>query len=253
MLTDTKAAVVTGASSGLGAAIARELAAAGFAVMAAGRDPARTRAVAAALVAGGAVAEAWVGDLAERAACRELIAAAGRFGRLEVLVNNAGLYQVGTAEETSDEVWDRSLALNAGAVFHLSRAAIPLMRAGGGGAIVNVASDWGLVGAEGAVAYSASKGAVVLMTKSMALDQAGDNIRVNAVCPGACDTPMLDAGARQQGLDPAVARARYAEAIPLGRIATPEDVARLVAFLASDAAAFITGAAIPIDGGGTAG
>jgi meso-butanediol dehydrogenase/(S,S)-butanediol dehydrogenase/diacetyl reductase len=160
---------------------------------------------------------------------------------------------VATAEETSDAQWHETLAINTSAVFFLCRAALPLLRQSGGGAIVNVASDWGLVGAERTVAYCASKGAVVLMTKALALDHAGENIRVNAVCPGAVDTPMLDDDARQRGLDPTATRRAYAQGNPLGRIATAEDVARLVAFLASDAAGYITGTAIPIDGGDTAG
>jgi NAD(P)-dependent dehydrogenase (short-subunit alcohol dehydrogenase family) len=179
--------------------------------------------------------------------------AAATAGRLDLLVNNAGIIYRCSAESTTDGQWRRTMAVNVDAVFYASRAAIPLMRAQGGGVIVNIASDWGLVGGQDAVAYCASKGAVVLMTKAMALDHAREGIRVNAVCPGDCDTPMLDHEAAQRGVDPVESRREAGEAVPLGRIGRPDEVARLVAYLASDDAAYITGAAIPIDGGNTAG
>ncbi len=251
---ETKVALVTGASSGIGMAIARELAGAGYAVMAAGRDAGRIRAFTDELAGAGATVEAWTGDLADRALCADVMTAtATRFGRLDVLVNNAGIYHVATAEETTDAMWDDTLAVNLSAVFFLCRAALPLLRQGGGGAIVNIASDWGLVGGRKAAAYCASKGAVVVMTKSLALDHAHENIRVNAVCPGPVDTPMLTDEAHLQGRAAAAVRAEIAATTALGRVARPEEVAALVAYLASDRAGFITGAAVSIDGGSTAG
>jgi len=202
----------------------------------------------------GGTAHVWLGDLSGPAACQDVVARAVEvMGRLDLLVNCAGLIYRATAEQTTDEEWRHTMSVNVDAVFYTSRAAIPVMRAQGRGAIVNVASDWGLVGGELAVAYCASKGAVVLMTKAMALDHAREGIRVNAVCPGDCDTPMLDTEAAQRGVDPLESRGEAGEAVPVGRIGWPEEVAKLVAYLASDAAAFITGAAIPIDGGNTAG
>ncbi len=249
-----RVALVTGASSGFGAAIAKELGAGGYAVLAAGRDAARTEGVVADIAAGGAAAEAWVGDLTAPGACADLAAACDtRFGRLDVLVNSAGVFYPALAEDTTEEEWDETIAVNLTAVFKLSRAALPLLRKSGGGVILNLASDWGLIGGRLGAAYCASKGGVVLMTKAMALDHAKENIRVNAICPTSFLTPMMEGEFRRRGLDFETGVAEEAAAIPLGRLGHPEEVAKLAAYLASDAAAMITGAAIPIDGGTTAG
>lgn len=246
--------LVTGASSGLGAAMARRFARHDTAVMLAGRDRGRTAETAAEVQRAGGTAEVWLGDLSDPAACADVVrATVDRFGRLDVLVNSAGIIYRATAERTTYEQWRATMAVNVDAVFFTSRAAIPVMRTQGGGVIVNIASDWGLVGGQEAVAYCASKGAVVLMTKAMALDHAREGIRVNAICPGDCDTPMLDYEAAQRGVNAAASRREAAEAIPVGRVGRPEEVAALAFYLASDEASFITGAAIPIDGGETAG
>ncbi len=242
-------AIVTGASSGIGAAIVPALADAGFAVFAAGRDRDRTNAVCAAVP----TAVAWTGDLRPSAACDALVADCGqRFGRLDLLVNNAGIYRPNAAEATSDTDWQETLEINLSSAFYLSRAALPLLRERRG-AIVNIASDWGLAGGRNAVAYCASKGGLVLMTKAMALDHAADGVRINAVCPGDVETPMLYASGETQGHDRAQAVAASNAESPTGRVTRPDEVAALVVYLASDAARQITGAAIPIDGGNTAG
>ena len=244
-----KVALVTGASSGIGMAIARRLAAGGYAVMAAGRDAGRTAVLESEFPSG----RTWVGDLTSSDACNSLIAACiEAFGGLDVLVNNAGIYHAANAEETTDEVWLQTLAINLSAPFFLSRAAMPYLRARKG-VIVNIASDWGLVGGRNAVAYCASKGGLVLMSKAMTIDHAAEGVRINAVCPGDVETPMLYRDGAARGLDRDAALREASASSRSRRVTTAEEVAALVAFLASDEAAQISGAAITIDGGNTAG
>ena len=244
-----KIALVTGASSGIGAAVARRLAKDGFAVMAAGRDKKRTEALAAELSG----ARAWIGDLATSADCDRLIADCVKaFGGLKVLVNNAGIYQPAKTEETTDAIWNDTITTNLSVPFFLCRAALPHLRKSRG-AIVNIASDWGLHGGPNAVAYCASKGGLVLMTKALAVDHAAEGIRINAVCPGDVATPMLFRDAEARGLDREAVLRESAATTRSGRVTTPEEVAGLVAYLASDEAAQVNGAAILMDGGSAAG
>lgn len=244
-----KVALVTGTSSGIGAAVARRLAGDGYSVMAAGRDSGRTNGLAKEFPS----LRTWMGDLSSSEACNRLVSACMEaFGRLDVLVNNAGVYHIANAEQTSDDIWQQTLAINLTAPFLLSRAAMPQLRKNQG-VIINIASDWGLVGGHHAVAYCASKGGLVLMSKAMALDHADEGVRINAVCPGDVETPMLYRSGATHGLDRKRALREANASSRTGRVTTPEEVAALVAFLASDAAAQITGAAIPIDGGNTAG
>lgn len=245
-------AIVTGATSGIGAAIARALAAQGHAPLLVGRRQAEGTALAEALSAHGTPARFLAADLSDRSAPDAIVKAAlEAFGRVDVLINNAGMLKNGRAEDTTDADWGRTMDINLGAVFRLSRAALPALRASGGGVIVNVASDWALTGARNALAYAVSKAAVAQLTRCMALDHAAEGIRINAVCPGDTDTPMLAAGL--SGDARAEALKAYGAAIPMGRVGTPEDVARVTAFLASDAAEYMTGALIPVDGGMSAG
>jgi NAD(P)-dependent dehydrogenase (short-subunit alcohol dehydrogenase family) len=240
--------LVTGASSGIGAAIAIAFAEDGWDVMAAGRNEGRLEEVA-------DVSErivTWAGDLRESADCEELIEETiDEFGQIDCLVNNAGVLMRGDVTETSDDDWRHTLTTNLDVPFYLSRAALPYLLTAEG-SIVNIASDWGVHGGERAAAYCASKGGLVLLTKAMARDHARDGLRVNAVCPGDVDTPMLTAEAEAQGMGIDEYLEEAADAVPNGRVAAPEDVAALVLFLASDAAIHITGTAMLVDGGGSA-
>jgi NAD(P)-dependent dehydrogenase (short-subunit alcohol dehydrogenase family) len=241
-------ALVTGASSGIGAAIARRLAKDGWRVFAAGRDAARTNALAAVAPA----IRPWVGPLVTSADADRLVAdCVQSFGGLDLLVNNAGIYEIADAGSTTDDAWQRTIAINLSIPFYLSRAALPALRLHKG-AIVNIASDWGLKGGANAVAYCASKGGLVLMTRAMAIDHAAEGIRINAVCPGDVETPMLYRSGAVRGADVKKALREANAESRSGRVTTPEEVAAVVAFLASDEARQITGAAIPIDGGGLA-
>ena len=241
-------AVVTGASSGIGAAIAITFAEKGWDVMAAGRDEARLEEVA-------EVSErivTWAGELADSEDCDELIAdAIDEFGRIDCLVNNAGVLVRGDASETSDEDWRYTMTVNLDVPFWLSRACLPhLLQTDS--SIINIASDWALNAADRAPAYAASKGGLVLLTKSMARDHAREGLRVNAICPGDVDTPMLTAEAEASGMDIDDYMEEAADAVPSGRVGEPEEVASLALFLASDAATHINGAAILIDGASSA-
>ena len=241
-------ALVTGASSGIGAATAIAFAEAGWEVMAAGRDEGRLEEVA-------DVSDRiaiWTGDLTESDSCDELVAdTIDEFGSIDCLVNSAGVIVRANVADTSDEDWRYTMGINVDAPFYLSRAALPhLLQTTG--SIVNIASDWGLKGGDRAAAYCASKGAIVQLTRAMAIDHARDGLRVNAVCPGDIDTPMLTNEADDKDIDLDEFLAQAAEESPNGRIGTPEEVASLILFLASDAATHITGTTIPIDGGGSA-
>lgn len=237
--------LVTGASSGIGAATAIAFAEAGWEVMAAGRDEDRLEEVAD--VADGIAT--WAGDLEGSEDCDELVAdTIDEYGGLHCLVNSAGILLRGDAIETTDEIWRSTMSINLDIPFFLSRAAIPFISEDGG-SIINISSFWGLRADERTVAYASSKAGLIMLTKTMAKDHAADGVRVNAVCPGGVDTPMLARGAEAAEQPVAEFLETVASFSPNGRIATPEEVAGLVLFLASDAATQITGTAIPIDGG----
>ncbi len=245
-----KAVLVTGGNSGIGAATVRAFAREGAAVLFTGRDRARGTALQAELAGTTAFV---AGDLADRAFAETLVPeTVKRFGRLDVLVNNAGTLHRSAPAETTDEQWDVMMAVNLDVPFILSRAAVRQMRVQGGGTIVNVASELGLVGGKGIGAYCATKGALVLLTKAMALDHADENIRINAVCPGEVHTPLLEGAIRARLMTIDDGLAFLGGQVPMKRVAEPSEIASTILFLASPAASFVTGATLSADGGSTA-
>lgn len=241
--------IVTGAASGMGAATARLSAAQGDRVVVVDRDAAGAQTTA--MATNGL---AIVGDITDSSFCNAAIAqTVTTYGRLDVLVNAAGTIVRANAENTTDDDWMRVINVNVSGTFYMCRAAITAMKQTGGGAIVNFGSMWGNAGGAGHLAYCASKGAIHNLTRAMALDHARDNIRVNAVCPGEVDTPMLRAGGRAVAMTDNELTSMAQSAIPMGRLAQPEEIGRVVVFLASDAASYMTGAIVPVDAGVTAG
>ncbi|MDZ4737866.1 MAG: SDR family oxidoreductase [Rhodospirillaceae bacterium] len=235
-----KRAIVTGASRGIGRAIVDRFAAEGAKVMAAARH--RPDDLPAGIM--------WRDcDVTKRADVEAVIAAArDAFGGIDVLVNNAGVLIEGTLVDTSDEDWERQFAVNVRSVFYACRAAIPIMAAGGGGSIVNLGSVSGQLADFGMAGYNATKAAVHLLTRSVAVDHGSQGIRCNAVCPGWIKTDMLQQSFALAA-DPAAAEAAAAAQHPLRRLGRPEDIAALAAWLASDQSAFVSGHLYTVDGG----
>jgi meso-butanediol dehydrogenase/(S,S)-butanediol dehydrogenase/diacetyl reductase len=248
-----KVVLITGSTTGIGAACARVFAESGAKVMVSGRNVERGHAVIDAIAQAGGSAQFAAADLRAAGACERLVGhTVERFGGLNVLVNNAGILYTANALDTSDEQWLDTMAVNVNALFYLSRAAVRHMKAAGSGAIVNIASEWGLNGEANHVAYCASKGAVIQISRCMALDHARDNIRVNSVCPGEIHTRMVDDILAKRSGDPANNLRELAAGIPMGRLASPIEVARCVHFLASDLASYVTGTNLSVDGGNDA-
>jgi NAD(P)-dependent dehydrogenase (short-subunit alcohol dehydrogenase family) len=248
-----KVAVITGGASGIGRATALLFALEGAAVVLADVNAEAGKAVVAELVQAGRRACFEAADVTNAADCRRVVERAlHEFGKIDVLFNNAGIIRRATVLDISEEDWDRVMAVNVKSIYLLSREVIPHMQKAAGGSIVNTASGWGLTGGAKAAVYCASKGAVVLLTKAMAIDHGPQNIRVNCICPGDTDTGMLRSEAKQLGESSDRFLADAAKR-PLGRVGTPEEIAQAALYLASDASSFVTGTALVVDGGGLAG
>ncbi|MGH2699658.1 MAG: SDR family NAD(P)-dependent oxidoreductase [Actinomycetota bacterium] len=246
-----KTALVTGATSGIGRATALALAYDGFYVLATGRDDTRGRTVATELAEHGE-GEFVAADLALGEACDALVDdAVERTGRLDVLVNNAAVHFLATVETTEPDEFRHLLAVNVTAPALLARAAVPVMRSGGGGVIANVSSEAGIVAVPGQVAYNISKAALIMLTKSIAVDHSDDGIRAVTICPGTTRTPLV-ASAIASAPDPVAHERWLASSRPLKRLGTELEIARVIAFVVSDQAAFMTGTEIVVDGGYTA-
>jgi NAD(P)-dependent dehydrogenase (short-subunit alcohol dehydrogenase family) len=249
----SKVALISGGGSGIGRSTALLFAAEGAAVLIADLNEAAGREVERQISSQGGRALFEGADVTRDADCRRLAELAlQNFGAIHVLFNNAGIIRRASVLELSEEDWDRVMDVNVKSMFLLSRQVIPLMARSGGGSIINMASGWGLSGGPRAAVYCASKGAVVLLTKAMAVDHGPQNIRVNCICPGDTDTAMLRNEARQLG-EPANRFLAEAARRPLGRVGKPEEIAQAALYLASDASSFVTGTALIVDGGGLAG
>ena len=244
-----KVALISGGAGGIGAATAKLLAKEGAAVVIGDLLEDEGRAAEAMIAESGGKALFVHLDVTSEESWRNAVqAAVASFGKLDILVNNAGVSQRGGVEETTSEAWDKVMDVNVKGVFLGVQAAIPEMRKAGGGSIINISSIYGLVGSGGSAAYHASKGAVRIFNKSIAIQYASENIRSNSVHPGFIDTPMT----RAHHDNPNIHEERVAKT-PIGRMGRPEDIAAGILYLASDESSFVTGAELVIDGGMTAG
>jgi len=241
-----KIGIVTGAGSGIGRACAVAMAKEGARVVLVGRRRERIDEVASEI---GELAFAVPADVSTKTDIGSLLEkTVGRFGGMNFLLNNAGILHVGNAEQLTEDQWDETFNVNVRGVWLLSRAALPHIRKAGGGSIINMASTLGLVGAPNRAAYAPSKGAVVQLTKSMAIDHGHEKIRVNAICPSFVETELTE-GLLGKTSDPEAIRRQRTAAHPIGRLGQPEDIAGLAVYLASDESSWVTGAIMPVDGG----
>ena len=251
---DGTAALITGGTSGIGRATAVLFAQEGADVAITGRDEARGASVVGEIEAAGARGLFVPADVRSAADCERSVAATlGAFGHLDVLFNNAGVYVANDVVGCDEDEWDLQVDTSLKGAYLMSRAALPHMIERGSGSIVHCSSGWGLVGGERGAAYCAAKGGLVLLAKAMAIDHGPQGIRVNAVCPGDTETPMEHADAERQGLPWEDYVAWATEGRPIARMGRPQEIAQAVLYLASDGSSFVTGVALPVDGGGVAG
>ena len=253
MRLEDRTALITGGTSGIGEATSWLFGKEGASVAVVGRNTERGKSVAKCISDAGGTAIFVQADVRKSDDCRTAVERTiETFGRLDILFNNAGTYSVNDVVGCTEEEWDDQVDTSLKGTFLMSKYALPHMIERGSGSIVNCASGWGLVGGPKAAAYCAAKGGMVVMTKAMAIDHGPQGIRVNAICPGDTDTPMEREDARNQGLSWEAYVHQMTGTRPIARIATPEEIALGVLFLASDDASYITGAALPVDGGGVA-
>lgn len=249
----SKVAFITGAGSGIGRACAELFAQQGAKVVLSGRRAEPLAAAVKQITEAGGDAISVLCDVTDSAQItRALQSAVDKFGSLNTIVNNAGVLFRGNAEQTPEAAWDELIDINLKGTFLVSRAALEFLRCASGGSIINIGSVYGIVGSKQRAAYAASKGGVTMLTRAMAMDHAHENIRVNCICPSLVETEM----ARQlfaNAPNPEEARRQRVSSIPMGRTGTPQEIAYLAAYLASDESAWVTGAALPIDGGEAAG
>jgi NAD(P)-dependent dehydrogenase (short-subunit alcohol dehydrogenase family) len=241
-----KVAIVTGAGTGIGRACALAMAREGSRLALVGRREQKLQDLAKEI---GNSAVAIAADLSKKADIEKLVArTVAELGGINVLLNNAGVLHVGNVEQITEEQWDQTFNINIRGLWLLSRAVLPHMRRAGGGVIINVASVLGINGARNRASYAPSKGAVVLLTKCMAVDHGHENIRVNAICPSFVETD-LTAAALSAAPDPQAVRRERVAVHPIGRLGQPEDIAGLAVYLASDESSWVTGSVFPVDGG----
>lgn len=252
MRLNQKSAIVTGGAGGIGRATALAFAREGARVVVVDIDGQAAQQVADDIAAAGGEAVAVRADVSSDSDIADVVATAvDRFGGVDIVFNNAGIIRRADAVETTVEEWDRVFAVNVRSIFLMCKHVVPVMAAAGGGSIINTGSGWGLKGGGRALSYCASKGAVVNMTRALAIDHGPQGIRVNSVNPGDTDTGMLREEARQLSEETGAFLAEAADR-PLGRMGRPEEIAEAVVWLASDASSYVTGSALVVDGGGIA-
>ena len=244
-----KKVVITGGAGGIGHAVVELFASEGASILISDRSEEDCADLRDAMKQKGMTVDFFAGDLRRRTYCEALIdTAVERLGGIDILINNAGMIPRGNILDTTDDMWFSALDVNLNAVFFLCRETIPHMQEAGGGAIVNTASTWGVYPGPDHIAYCTSKGALAAFTRCLGRDHAPDGIRVNGVCPNEVNTAMLRSGFITRGINPDTAIEDLGKTVPLGRVAEPQDIADVIAFLASDAARYVCGELIEVTG-----